>query len=731
MFGNLVCLSPTGKFDDPIWATVAEKDTELLNNQQIIELELVSEFNKISTTEALLILMTSANYAVMVESPIYFHSKKPVLKALQSFKMDKFTLEDEVVAAKSSGKKPLYLEDNTQLNVKSICNDKSSDLFIPASDIEEIMEESFLDKSQQRAFLSSLQNRVAIIQGPPGTGKTFIGLKLLEVILSMDPQPKLPVLLLTYKNHALDEFLKASLNFLDIDKVVRVGGRSKEQMLDEINLNKLKRYQHQDPKFDEVRAEREALEEQIKNNMEALNESSYFVIEDFLDGLNDEQLEAFLKDAQLKPKKFKDSGAMMKVFKETLHKYGSFKDFLQLQENALSNVEKNMKHTFINFLENWIPSADILETMKQIHFQLFEAMKKERQDTENNYENGEDDDDFDEQALEAKQEERMAPVKANGKEQRKVDGLTRFKSSYLDNEIIIGINNFPKNLSSCPNILKTKSLWKLTTGERITYLFTALSNKIVAATSILQPCIERLEELTKLEIELQSKAEAGILKNKKLVGMTITGASIHNKLIKQVSPAIVIVEEAAEVLEPDLIAALPESIQHLILIGDHKQLRPQVDTYKLRTKFNFDLSLMERLINNRFPFETLETQNRMRPEFSALLKDIYPDLKDNLSIVGNNKRLTCIRESMFFWDHHSQEKSGRSVTNEEEAARAIALVKYLLANQIAPDDITILAAYQGQVSLIRKKILNGKNAIGLGHGYSFVHYFTCKTNILF
>ena len=119
MFGNLVCLSPTGKFDDPIWATVAEKDTELLNNQQIIELELVSEFNKISTTEALLILMTSANYAVMVESPVYFHSKKPVLKALQSFKMDKFTLEDEVVAAKSSGKKPLYLEDNTQLNVKS------------------------------------------------------------------------------------------------------------------------------------------------------------------------------------------------------------------------------------------------------------------------------------------------------------------------------------------------------------------------------------------------------------------------------------------------------------------------------------------------------------------------------------------------------------------------------------------------------------------------------------
>ena len=177
--------------------------------------------------------------------------------------------------------------------------------------------------------------------------------------------------------------------------------------------------------------------------------------------------------------------------------------------------------------------------------------------------------------------------------------------------------------------------------------------------------------------------------------MTITGASIHYKLVQNLRPAIVIVEEAGEVLEPDLVAALTPGLQHLILIGDHKQLRPQVDTYKLRTKFKFDLSLMERLINNNFPYKTLRTQNRMRPEFSKLLLDIYPGLKDNLSRVNLNQPLSCISKSMYFWSHKIPEKSARSYTNQEEVLRVTQLAKFLLMNKVQPSEISILAAYQG------------------------------------
>jgi hypothetical protein len=39
-----------------------------------------------------------------------------------------------------------------------------------------------------------------------GTGKTFVGVKLVEtLLLSKCPTP---ILILSYKNHALDEFLK-------------------------------------------------------------------------------------------------------------------------------------------------------------------------------------------------------------------------------------------------------------------------------------------------------------------------------------------------------------------------------------------------------------------------------------------------------------------------------------------------------------------------------------------
>ena len=43
MFGNLVCLSINRNFDDVIWATVSNRDTDLLNKLQIITLELLDE----------------------------------------------------------------------------------------------------------------------------------------------------------------------------------------------------------------------------------------------------------------------------------------------------------------------------------------------------------------------------------------------------------------------------------------------------------------------------------------------------------------------------------------------------------------------------------------------------------------------------------------------------------------------------------------------------------------
>ena len=96
-----------------------------------------------------------------------------------------------------------------------------------------------------------------------------------------------------------------------------------------------------------------------------------------------------------------------------------------------------------------------------------------------------------------------------------------------------------------------------------------------------------------------------------------------------------IVEEAAEILEAQLVAVIPPSVQHLIMIGDHKQLRPVVNFHRLK-KHNLDLSLFERLINCKLPYIQLGFQCRMRDEIVDLLRElkIYDNLqtKDEVTI---------------------------------------------------------------------------------------------------
>ena len=99
-----------------------------------------------------------------------------------------------------------------------------------------------------------------------------------------------------------------------------------------------------------------------------------------------------------------------------------------------------------------------------------------------------------------------------------------------------------------------------------------------------------------------------------------------------------IVEEAAEVLEADLLAAIPLTVEHLIMIGDQKQLKPQVHHPKLRKEHHMDLSMFERLANCKLPLQQLGFQCRMRREFAELLNklELYNNpIKTNEKVSTN------------------------------------------------------------------------------------------------
>ena len=62
------------------------------------------------------------------------------------------------------------------------------------------------------------------LQGPPGTGKSFIAAKVIESLLSLK---KTPIVIMAYKNRALDHLLNACYKFSK-GEIVRLGNLSED-----------------------------------------------------------------------------------------------------------------------------------------------------------------------------------------------------------------------------------------------------------------------------------------------------------------------------------------------------------------------------------------------------------------------------------------------------------------------------------------------------------------------
>ncbi|XP_067947241.1 NFX1-type zinc finger-containing protein 1-like [Watersipora subatra] len=196
------------------------------------------------------------------------------------------------------------------------------------------------------------------------------------------------------------------------------------------------------------------------------------------------------------------------------------------------------------------------------------------------------------------------------------------------------------------------------------------------------------------------------LRNARVIGMTTTGAARLQTVLQEVGPRIVVVEEAAEVLEAHIVTALSKHCQHLILIGDHKQLKPNPTVYDLAVKYHLDLSLFERMVNNGLPVNTLNIQHRMRPEISKYIRGhVYDSLDDHPSVL-ERAAVKGMKSPVFFFNHDNPEKSDESTgskSNAFEAQLVVELARYLLQQEnYKPEHITIITMYTGQLLLIKR-----------------------------
>jgi len=160
----------------------------------------------------------------------------------------------------------------------------------------------------------------------------------------------------------------------------------------------------------------------------------------------------------------------------------------------------------------------------------------------------------------------------------------------------------------------------------------------------------------------------------RIIGMTTTGAAKYKEMIlKDFQPRVVLVEEAAHVLEAHVLASLTEFTDQLILIGDHKQLRPLTADNEMARRWKLDVSLMERLVRNWMVvaqeqegrkeknWVQLKVQHRMRPEIARMVcPGIYKEL-ENAENVKKYRNVKGCGANLFFIDHEKEEMKVRLI----------------------------------------------------------------------
>ncbi|KAF9021144.1 P-loop containing nucleoside triphosphate hydrolase protein [Hymenopellis radicata] len=214
--------------------------------------------------------------------------------------------------------------------------------------------------------------------------------------------------------------------------------------------------------------------------------------------------------------------------------------------------------------------------------------------------------------------------------------------------------------------------------------------------------------------------DGAILKSKRIIGCTTTAAAKYTQDILAAAPDVVLVEEAGEILESHVITALGEAAKKLILIGDHKQLRPKVNSYNLTVEkgegYDLNRSLFERLVLKGYPHHTLRSQHRMRPEISALVRHLtYPDLEDAPKTL-NRPNIRGLQDNIIFINHDQPEDelqqisemrdfgSKSSKQNHYEARMVLKTVRYLAQQGYGTEKMVVLTPYLGQLHLLQGEL---------------------------
>lgn len=271
-------------------------------------------------------------------------------------------------------------------------------------------------------------------------------------------------------------------------------------------------------------------------------------------------------------------------------------------------------------------------------------------------------------------------------------------------------------LNNHAHVLSNLDVWNKPLAQRRALISRWTQDVLQDEADVIATLIIRHNKKQDEKAAILSRNTVRVMQSKRIIACTTTAAAKYRADIHATRPSILLVEEAGEILESHLITAMGSSVKQLILIGDHKQLRPKCNNFELTVEvgkgFDLNRSLFERLVLQDFPHHTLSLQHRMRPEISAFVRQLtYPDLADAPK-TSNRPDIKGLQHNVIFIDHtHNEDASkadaganDRSRTNEHEAEMVLKIVKYLGQQGYGTDKLVLLTPYLGQLSLLRNKL---------------------------
>ena len=520
--------------------------------------------------ESFSFLIKNRQHLQIIESKAYFESYVHIMRRLKELEIPDLPFKKELIYADFTS---LTIRDE---NIYGYFTYNVNGNKMILSPYQKRYSKDFInmfDKSQLKAIHNSLLNKIALIQGPPGTGKTYVGTVLTNILLQNISEDA-KILVVCFTNHALDSFIEDIIQYTD--NVVRIGGRCQNEKVEPYILNNRKKFSSREykqivNKLDSIGSNMENITSliDIRRRVSIGNVKKYFenlynkVINDFFI-IFDEAIEKII-DGRFKYKyNPNEIEREIYIFWNLIDNNNNKKNkpddiIYKLLNNTNVEDETILNNIYEKILEYYngynIDNLDLLKKLNYIeNIDNNENIEIKNHNKQNEEEEEEDEDDY-EELIQNQERIKYLDIDLENKKNNKEENDELFNDNFdeLKRLKILDEPKFNYLINSEINLFKV--------GPTIIKLIiNYMKEKLLS--SVLNDYEEDFEEFNSLldeKKELISISDAEAIQEYKIVAMTTTGCAKYSSILEENNFEVIIIEEAAEVLESHVLSLLTKN----------------------------------------------------------------------------------------------------------------------------------------------------------------------------